>query len=112
IRSRHSCALQSMPGPPARLCAWVGACWAWGLVALICMNQLPHQPERMFLLRRRRTLWDLECVAWVRGICRPHRSSSDAPTRLELVIDLKTAWARLGNAAEAARVRISQAESV
>ena len=30
IRSRHSCALQSMPGPPARLCAWAGACWAWG----------------------------------------------------------------------------------
>src|SRR5262249_6998477 len=53
IRSPHSCALQSMPGPPARLCAWAGACWAWGLVALICMNRLAHQPERMFLLRRK-----------------------------------------------------------
>jgi len=53
VRSRHSCALQWMPGPPARLCAWAGACWVWGLVALICMNRLAHQPERMFLLRRR-----------------------------------------------------------
>jgi len=26
---------------------------AWGLVALICMNRLAHQPERMFLLRRK-----------------------------------------------------------
>jgi len=33
------------------------------------------------------------------------------PTRLDVVINLKTVWERLGNSAKAARVRILQAES-